>query len=305
MDNLPPSTAPKRRLGQGLDGLLGPAPSASPSRPAPASPTIGGKPVIDRPASSAAIEDVHPGQAQPRTRFEEAALEELTQSIRELGVLEPILVRTRAAGGFEIVAGERRWRAAQRAGLREVPIFIKELTEKASFEAALVENIQRADLNPLETAKAYQRLIADHGHTQESLAARVGKDRSSVANALRLLKLPAEVLNMIEEGHLTEGHGRALLTAKDAPMMLRLAREAREKGLSVRELEKKARGANPGKKDSAAATPKTANTRDLETRLTRALGTRVAVVDREGKGEVVVTFSSYDELDRLIEKFLA
>ncbi|MDB4988452.1 MAG: Chromosome (plasmid) partitioning protein ParB [Myxococcaceae bacterium] len=256
---------------------------------------------------SARIEELTPGEGQPRHVFDEEKLEELAQSIRELGVLEPILVRKKPAGqaGFHIIAGERRWRAAQRAGLFEVPIVVRELTDAQAFEAALVENIQRADLNPIETARAFQRLLDEHKHTQETLAARVGKDRSTVANALRLLKLPDAVLDLIETGQLSEGHGRALLGAGESNAMLKLARNAVEKGWSVRETERAARfvGEQAKGKNKPAKPQHSVNTRDLETRLAKSLGSKVAVADRNGKGNIQIHFTSYDELDRLLEKF--
>ncbi len=277
--------ADKRRLGRGLDGLLPSAPSKS-----AASSTQG---------FTAPIEEVHPNREQPRTRFDDAALSELAASIAEVGVLEPILVRKRAKGGYEIVAGERRWRAAQRAGLKEVPVFVREMSTEQAFEAALVENLQREDLNPIETARAFARLVEEHGHTQETVAARVGKDRSTVTNALRLLKLPEPVLAMLEDGRLSEGHGRALLGARDAASIKRLAHEAAQKSWSVRETERQVRASlrdASGKKETA----KSANVRDLEGRLSRALGARVSVEDKKGKGKLVVTYSSYDELDRIL-----
>ncbi|HEX5657923.1 MAG TPA: ParB/RepB/Spo0J family partition protein [Polyangiales bacterium] len=261
---------------------------------------------LPRVDTSARIEELHPSAGQPRHVFDDEKLEELAQSIRELGVLEPILVRKRAAGGFDIIAGERRWRASQKAGLFEVPIVVRELSDAQAFEAALVENIQRADLNPIETARAFQRLIDDHKHTQETVASRVGKDRSTVANALRLLKLPSAVLDLIETGQLSEGHGRALLAANDPNQMLKLARSAVEKGWSVRETERAAKFVGElqkGAKEKPAG--KTANVRDLETRLAKALGSKVQVADRNGKGNIQVHFTSYDELDRLLEKFMS
>jgi len=270
----------KRRLGRGLDALL-------PSGPAS----------VD--SSRAKIEELHPNRAQPRTRFDDAALDELAQSIKDIGLLEPILVRHRAQGGYEIVAGERRWRAAQRAGLHEVPIYVRELAEGRAFEAALVENLQREDLNPLETARAFARLVDEHGHTHDSLAQLIGKDRSTVANALRLLKLPEPVMDMIESKELSEGHGRALLGAGDAASIQRLAREAIAAGWSVRETERRARAAAQEKPD-VEAPAKSPNTRDLEERLSRSVGSRVSVADRKGKGHLQIAFSSYDELDRLI-----
>jgi ParB family chromosome partitioning protein len=278
----------KRRLGRGLDGLL----PSTPSKPAAATTAQG---------FLAPIEEVHPNREQPRTRFDDEALAELAASIAELGVLEPILVRHRAKGGYEIIAGERRWRAAQKAGLREVPVFVRELSTREAFEAALVENLQREDLNPIETAKAFQRLVEEHGNSQEAVAKRVGKDRSTVANALRLLKLPEVVLGMLEDATLSEGHGRALLGAPDVASMKRLAHEAVKKGWSVRETERQVRAAARGEEQKGEPAPtKSANVRDLESRLSKALGARVEVDDKKGKGKLVVNYTSYDELDRLL-----
>lgn len=267
----------KPRLGRGLDGLL---PAAPPKR-----------------TGTARIEELQRFAGQPRSHFDEAALDELAESMRAHGVLEPIVVRTRKAGGYEIIAGERRWRAAQRAGLLEVPIHVREMDDRAAFEAALVENLQREDLNPVETARALHRLVEEHGHTQEEVAQRVGKDRSTVANAIRLLKLPEAVLGMVEAGELSEGHGRALLRSKDAEEQLRLARKAVGGHLSVRALERLAR-----KADTKSSEPKgkSANVRDLERRLSRALGSPVTVNDQGGKGSLEIRYSSLDELDRLI-----
>ena len=285
----------KSRLGRGLDGLIGPSPGAKGAAPAP-----------PREATSAPIEEVHPNRAQPRTHYDDAKLEELAQSIRELGILEPVLVRKRAqGGGFEIIAGERRWRAAQRAGLREVPIVVRELSTQQAFEAAIVENLQREDLNPIETARALQRLIDEHGHTQESVAQKVGKDRTTIANSVRLLKLPTPVLERIEGGELSEGHGRALLGAHSPAAMQKLALAAIEKAWSVRETERQVRAyanAAVGKKPEVET--KSANVRDLENRLSKRLGARVAVTDREGKGSIAITYTSLDELDRLLTKLL-
>jgi ParB family chromosome partitioning protein len=219
-------------------------------------------------------------------------------------VLEPILVRKRAQGGYEIVAGERRWRAAQRAGLKEVPVFVRELSSEAAFEAALIENLQREDLNPIETARAFARLTEEHGHSQDEIAKRVGKDRSTIANALRLLKLPDTVLSLVEEGRLTEGHGRALLAAPSVASMKKLAHDAVSNEWSVRETERRVRVEADGAPKSAAQTAKSANVRDLEGKLSHALGARVAVEDKKGKGSIVVRYTSYDELDRLLAHFL-
>ncbi|MFA9472504.1 MAG: ParB/RepB/Spo0J family partition protein [Deltaproteobacteria bacterium] len=279
----------RRRLGRGLDGLLPAAPPASERAP----------------KNNAAIEDVHPGRMQPRGRMDAAALAELAASIREHGVLEPILVRKRPSGGFEIIAGERRWRAAQQAGLKDVPIFVHDLGDEAAFEAALVENLQREDLNPMETARAFQRLVDDYGYTQETIATKVGKERSTVANALRLLKLPKDVVDLIETGDLSEGHGRALLSAPNVSSMKKLARTAVSKGWSVREAERQSR--RLARADGAAAAPKkegkSTNVRDLENRLSRALGSSTKIHESgKERGQVRISYSSFDELDRLIDK---
>lgn len=280
----------RKRLGRGLDGLLPAAPAG-----------------MDRSAkNNAAIEDLHPGRMQPRARIDAESLAELAASIREHGVLEPILVRDRPSGGFEIIAGERRWRAAQQAGLKEVPIFVHELDDEGAFEAALVENLQREDLNPLETARAFQRLVDDYGYTQEAIAAKIGKERSTVANALRLLKLPSDVMELVEDGELSEGHARALLSAPSVSSMKKLARAAVSKGWSVREAERQARRLARGDGDTAAQKTrpsKSTNVRDLEQRLSRAIGSTTKI--HEGgkeRGQVRIHYSSFDELDRIIEK---
>jgi ParB family chromosome partitioning protein len=290
----------EKRLGRGLDGLIGPASGAP--RPAAA-------PLAPREATTSPIEEVHPSRSQPRSRFDEKRLEELAQSIRELGVLEPILVRKRAGGGFEIIAGERRWRAAQKAGLREVPIVVRELSSQQAFEAAIVENLQREDLNPMEIARAFQRLIDEHGHTAETIAGRIGKDRSTIANAVRLLKLPAQVVEKIESGELSEGHGRALLGAPSVAAIQKLAASAIESGWSVREVERQVRGATRGNAPSKKSTTSpgkttSANVRDLENRLSKSLGARVRIADRKGKGHIEIAYASYEELDRILEKLL-
>ncbi|MEM7448447.1 MAG: ParB/RepB/Spo0J family partition protein [Myxococcota bacterium] len=289
----------KRRLGKGLDALL-PSPLGLSSTSAtsrasslsPQSSTAG--------TSEAAIETLHPNRSQPRRRFEDEALQELVRSIAEHGVLEPILVRERIGGGFEIVAGERRWRAAQRAGLKEVPIHVRELSDQGAFEAALVENLQREDLNPIETARAFARLAEEFGLTQEQISDRVGKDRSTVANAIRLLRLPEPILDMLEDGVLSEGHGRALLSAPEDAMMV-LARTAREKNWSVRETESRSKAAKKASSaHSTAPKEKNVNMLDLERRLSHALGSTVSLSDRGGSGEIRINYASWDELDRLI-----
>jgi ParB family transcriptional regulator, chromosome partitioning protein len=255
----------------------------------------------------AAIEDLHPSPDQPRKQFDEARLDELAASIRAEGVLQPLLVRERPAaqgGGFYLIAGERRWRAAQRAGLKEVPVIVREATPGKAFEMALVENLQRDDLNPIEEAEAYRHLSDDYGCTQEQIAERVGKDRATVANALRLLKLPPSVRAMVQEGVLSMGHARALLGLDDAEQIEATARKVRAAALSVRATEDLVRRLR--KPPAKPAAPKPASTRDLEQRLTRNLGARVAIQDR-GKdrgGRIVISYGDLDDLDRLLDRLL-
>jgi ParB family chromosome partitioning protein len=254
------------------------------------------------------IEDVHPSSQQPRQSFDEAALAELAESIRSQGVLQPLLVRRRAPGGYELIAGERRWRAAQRAGLKEVPVLVRDVADARAFEIALVENLQRADLNPIEEAEGYARLMDEHDYTQETLAARVGKDRSTVANALRLLKLPPATREQVLAGRLQMGHARALLGLESAPTIDRVARLTVSQGLSVRQVETLVRrerdGARAGRVVSKPRTA-SANARDLEARLQRALGARVKlVVQGAGKGRIEVHYGSLDELDAVIARIL-
>lgn len=231
-------------------------------------------------------------------------LAELAASIREHGVLEPILVRKRKSGGFEIIAGERRWRAAQQAGLKNVPVFVHDLDDAKAFEAALVENLQREDLNPMETARAFQRLVDDYGYTQEAVATKVGKERSTVANALRLLKLPKDVMNLVEDGQLSEGHARALLSAPSVGVMKKLARAAVTKGWSVREAERHARklARSDGNGAPGSKAGKSTNVRDLESRLSKALGSTTTIQETgKERGQIRINYASFDELDRIIE----
>jgi ParB family chromosome partitioning protein len=252
------------------------------------------------------IEKIVPQAGQPRQYFDEQELAELTESIREHGLIEPLIVRRMGPGAdrFELIAGERRWRAAQRAGLKEVLIVVKDVSPKEAFELALVENVQRADLNPIEIAEAFDRLIKEYSYTQQTLAERVGKDRATVANALRLLKLPPRIRTMVIGRELSEGHARALLGAPTDKAMAEIAEKTVRGRLPVRRVEQLVRsakaeleGAPPPGKDKPARSP---SIRDLEARLMRRLGTRVEVRDKDGKGELVVAYGSLDELDRVL-----
>jgi ParB family chromosome partitioning protein len=294
--------APRRQaLGRGLSALI---PTASPSPAAfSAAPAAPEKRVF----FLARIEDIHPSPEQPRKIFAEGALEELARSIRQEGVIQPLVVRERPrdAGGFYLIAGERRWRAAQRAGLHEVPVVVREASEARAFELALVENLQREDLNPIEEAEAYQHLQDAFAYTQEQIAERVGKDRTTVTNALRLLKLPPVVREMVQAGDLSMGHARALLGLEDAEAIERGARKVVSRALSVRLTEEMVRREKEGA--PAPVTPiKSPSVRDLEERLTRALTMRVTVQDRgDGKGgKLEIRYASLDELDGLLDRLL-
>jgi ParB family chromosome partitioning protein len=244
------------------------------------------------------VEEILPGDAQPRQRFDDERLDELAASIKTHGVIQPILVRRRG-NQYELIAGERRWRAAQKAGLKEIPAVLSDVTEKEALTVALVENLQREDLNPIEEAEAFQRLNDDLGYSQQDIATAVGKDRSTVTNALRLLKLPGPVRQQVLDGELSMGHARALLALEDVGEMERLGREVVAKGWSVRQVEKATQPAPPKKK----AGKETEAERDVRQRIQRALGTRIDIRHKEGKGSVTVHFASYAELERLMQRF--
>lgn len=299
-----------RGLGRGLDALL---PPLSQQPPTPAAPPPAAAPASNGTSPKATmflcgVEKIVPCRSQPRQHFDSAALDELTASIQLHGVLEPLVVR-RLAGEerFEIIAGERRWRAAQRAGLHEVPVYVREATDQSAFELALVENVQREDLNPIEFAEALGRLIADYSYTQDSLASLLNRDRSTLANALRLLKLPDKVREMVIAGQLSEGHARALLGAPDEASMTQLAEKTVARKLSVRQTEALVRAlkAAPERGAAPSAPDKSAGVRDLEGRLARRYGTRCEVRDKNGKGEIVIRYSDLDELDRILEQMFA
>ena len=245
-----------------------------------------------------AIADIIANPAQPRRQFRADAMDELIASVKAHGVLQPILVRDLADGRYEIVAGERRWRAAQAAGLHEVPALVKSLDDRTAFEFALVENIQRSDLNALEEARGYARLIADFGHTQAALASIIGKSRSHIANLLRLLDLPAVVQSMVEDGCLSMGHARALAGAADP---VALAEIVTAKNLSVRATEKLAQGRNasPPRHSLAAAPANDPNVDALELQLTEQIGMPVALQmsKDQSTGSVTIRFDSLDQLD--------
>lgn len=275
------SAARKRGLGRGLDALLR---EETPSRG----------------ITSLPVGDLRPNRFQPRSRFDEAGLEELAESIRAQGVIQPIVVAPEPGGGYLIVAGERRWRAAQRAGLHEVPVVLREVKgDLELLELALVENLQRSDLDPIEEAEAYRTLQESFGKSQDEIAARVGKARPTVTNALRLLKLPAEVADLLRDGRLTAGQARPLLALEDPDAQIALARKAAERGFSARDMERLTRPPATGK--TREAPPKEVHTAAAEEKLTRRLQTRVEIHRRGDRGSVRLHFHSEEELMRLYD----
>jgi ParB family transcriptional regulator, chromosome partitioning protein len=284
-----PSKAQLKRpaLGRGLGALI-----------------PGGSPSERKGVMNLGIEEIRPNRAQPRRHFDDAHIEELAESIRSKGVLLPLIVR-RASEGYVLVAGERRWRAAQKAGLRELPVMVREVTEKEAFEIALIENIQREDLNPVEEAEAYKRLIEEHGLTQEELAARVGKDRSTVANALRLLRLPEAIKQAIVAGQLSMGHARALLAVADEGDLRKAAARVIAENLSVRAAEAlvqrlKSKRLPREKRDGHGGT----QVRHLVEKLQRKLGAKVELKDKGGSGTLEIRYGSLQELDRVLAAIL-
>ena len=289
---IPGGDTKKRALGRGLSALIPQAAAAPMTTPVGLAGQVQLLPV-DR-----VLRDGN----QPRKSFDEAKLQELASSIQAQGLLQPLLVR-KDGEGYRLIAGERRWRAAQLAGLQEVPCLIREATEAQAFELALVENLQRADLNPLEEAEGYRRLIDDFALTQEQVSQRVGKERSSVANALRLLSLPDEVKALVASGELSMGQARAVLGAGSPQEMVTLAAQVTQQHLSVRDTERLVKdhkaGGGPAKKKSSAR--ETVQVRELVEDLQRRLGTKVRLSDKGGKGTIEIDFFSYEDLDRLLE----
>ncbi|NDC37383.1 MAG: ParB/RepB/Spo0J family partition protein [Proteobacteria bacterium] len=261
-----------------------------------------------------AVSTVKPNPKQPRTEFNESEIAELADSIRTLGVLQPVLVRpnSSAPGEYEIVAGERRWRASQRAGLTQIPVIVKELTDLATLEIALVENIQRSNLSPLEEARAYQRLADEFSLSQKEIAERVGKDRASVANYMRLLGLPPAVLDLLQMGQITMGHAKAILTVKEPNAQIGLAKKVVAENLSVRALEaivsrvvvldSGRKGKTKDEETPGGGYLRSADFPEVTDRLRAALGTKVLVRHHDsGRGRIEIEYFSEQELDRLVE----
>jgi len=274
-------------LGRGLSALIGDEVAA-----------VKGEPVARKDTRTLPVAFLQPGRYQPRKSFDEQPLADLAASIKEKGVLSPILVRPIGADRYEIVAGERRWRAAQIAKLHDVPVVVRELPDDQALEIAIIENVQRADLNAIEEGAAYEELITQFGRTQEDVAREVGKSRSHVANTIRLLKLPEAVRAWVREGKLTAGHARTLLGVPDPEAR---ARELIEGALTVRQAEQRSPKKKPGGKP--AADP---NITELEASISRALGLKTHIthkVDKKGdKGEVRVAYSSLEQLDEIVRR---
>ncbi|MFT4095480.1 MAG: ParB/RepB/Spo0J family partition protein [Rhodoblastus sp.] len=284
-----------RRLGRGLAALIG---SSQDEAEIVASPKHGQR--------RAPVEFLRPNPNNPRKDFSDDDLEELTASIREKGILQPIVVRASAVGAnlFEIIAGERRWRAAQRAGLHEVPIVVVVADDREALELAIIENVQRSDLNPLEEAQGYERLIAEHGYTHGEIAKTIGKSRSHVANMTRLVKLPEKTRQMLADGHISAGHARALLAVSEPDAV---AQNIIERGLTVRDVERIAQQQADPEQAPTARKSKPAETTDADTRavakrLADALGLDIQLKTRGESGELIIRYRSLEQLDALCDK---
>lgn len=280
----------RQPLGRGLSALLGDAPADK----------------SDTQINEIDIDLVEPNPEQPRTRFTDTALDELAQSITSNGIVQPIVVRKKGQK-YQIVAGERRWRAAQRAGLRRIPVTVREISDDKLLEIALIENIQRQELNAIEEARAYRKLIDTIGLRQEQVAERIGKERSLIATSLRLLRLPSDILDLIEEGKISPGHGRSLLLTDNIEIQRNVARASFEFGLSVRDAERMIRKLQAREKlnedTKEVTTEKDPNIRHAEVKLQRALGTNVKISPK-GKGtsgKIEIEYYSQIDLDRLYQ----
>lgn len=292
----------RKALGRGLDSLL-------PSRPAVT-------PIAMPAAQSAAapqevsIDSIDPNPYQTRRRINETALEELAESIRVSGVVQPVVLRPIANGRFQLVAGERRWHASRRAGKTTIPAVVRQISNEQAMEITIIENLQREDLNPMEQARAFERLSREFSLTQEQIASRTGKDRASIANFIRLLKLPEDVQNAVEAGALSFGHGKVLLALAGFPQhMERAAREIIEKQLSVRQTEELvAKLLNPQvaeQKQEKPAVPIDPNVREAQRSLESSLGVKVEIRDRKGKGRIILKYGSLEDFDRIVEALVA
>jgi ParB family chromosome partitioning protein len=296
---MPTLTDPKRRaLGKGLESLLPsrPAPATVPVIAAVAEPT--GKPL------EIPLDHIERNPFQTRTRFDEAQLTELTQSIAASGVVQPIVVRPLSEGRYQLITGERRWLASRKAGKATIPAIVRQASDEQTLEMTIVENLQRADLNPMEQARAYQRLSHDFKMTQEQMATRTGKERASVANFLRLLRLPESIQHKVESGDLSFGHARTLLALDSPESITAAAQKVMALSLSVRQTESYVQGLiNPEakpKKEAKPAQPEDPNVREAQDRLQRTLGLKVHIEDKKGKGRVIIEYSGLEDFDSIL-----
>jgi ParB family chromosome partitioning protein len=296
---MPTLTDPKRRaLGKGLESLLPsrPAPATVPVIAAVAEPT--GKPL------EIPLDHIERNPFQTRTRFDEAQLTELTQSIAASGVVQPIVVRPLSEGRYQLITGERRWLASRKAGKATIPAIVRQASDEQTLEMTIVENLQRADLNPMEQARAYQRLSEDFKMTQEQMATRTGKERASVANFLRLLRLPDPIQHKVESGDLSFGHARTLLALDSAESITAAAQKVMALSLSVRQTESYVQGLiNPEarpKKEAKPTQPEDPNVREAQGRLQRTLGLKVHIEDKKGKGRVIIEYSGLEDFDSIL-----
>jgi ParB family chromosome partitioning protein len=291
------ATDPKRRaLGKGLDSLL---PRV---HVAPEADNEGGKP------REIPLDQIDDNPFQTRSQVSEEQLSELAASIAANGVVQPILVRPLAGGRFQLIAGERRWRASKLAGKTTVPSILRQVSDEQAMEITIVENLQRADLNPMEQARAFERLSREFHMTQEQMAHRTGKDRATVSNFLRLLRLPASVQGRVEGGELSFGHARALLAFEHAEEMEKAAQRVASLSLSVRQTETYVQGLlDPSRKAKRAAKPEPVidpNVRDAQERLQRALGMKVTIEDKNGRGKVIIEYARLEDFDSLMEQLV-
>ncbi len=292
------TTTEKRKvLGRGLETLL----PSRPASPAPVAVTATPKPNADE-VHRIPLEQLEHNPYQTRTLAPDAvAMNELAASIKSVGVMQPIVVRPVAGGRYQVIAGERRWEASRIAAVATIPAIVRQVSNEQAMEMTIIENLQREDLNPIEQAHAFDRLGREFGLTQEQIAFRTGKDRSSVANYLRLLKLPAVVQEMVEKNQLTFGHGKALM-ALDVPAEIeRVARRVAEKGLSVRQTEEAVTALVHPQPKVAKQRVVDPNVREAENTLQRALGVRVTIEDRKGRGQILIEYSSLEDFDRILE----
>jgi len=287
---------PKRRpaLGKGIESLLGPRPQIA------AVPDATGKPL------EIALELIERNPHQTRTRFDEAQLAELAQSIAATGVVQPVVVRELPGGRYQLIMGERRWRASQTAGKTTIPAIVRHVSDEQALEMTIVENLQREDLNPMEQARAFERLSREFKMTQEQMAVRTGKDRASVGNFIRLLKLPSSIQGLVEAGALSFGHARALLALESAERMEAAAAKVNTLAMSVRQTESYVQGLlNPeskkrSEKASTATEAQDPNVREAQDRLQRRLGLKVRIEDKKGKGRVIIEYAGVEDFDAIL-----